>query len=324
VTQRRSRTTARSQNEFGERALRFLTLASVIIGLPLAIAQGRPASVIVATVILCLGSASALSYLWRKRLPSGNHKYGWERWAATGLTLAIVSTVAMASIFSSGRSFLMYGIFGFQNPSAAIRSGEPTFAQSAKYVRILLPVSNNIARDQELNQISLTIDWTGNILCYGPPTFSFRLSSNLYVDEKTGSVSGGSVVAESGTAAGFSVPVTGNAQGFCNNGELILDFIPPALVLEKSSTTVISIDVPKRIEISYVTHSPTGVGRFDTERGQLKLDMATLLMPSVGDLEDVTIELSAITDSGTTITACREVQGTQPARDQVPGCSGGR
>jgi len=306
VARRRSPAKARSQSESSELVLRYVTIASVIVGLLLAILQGRPASAIAAIVIIGLGFTNVTIYLWRKRLPSGYRKYGWERWCAAGVAVGIVCAVATANAFPLSRAFFIYNVLGFQNSSSLTRMGAPTFAQSAKFVRILFFVDNKATFAQELTQLALTLTWGGvssvSNCSESPLTYKFRLLSS------------GSVAAESGAAAGFRVPVTGKASQYCGGGKLTIHFNPPALILEKSSVSIISIDVPRRVKVTYVDPP----SRSNKNSPESIADLATVLIPTAG--ADVTIKLHAKTDSGTVLSACSEVLEPGSERGQISSC----
>ena len=302
----------RRESNAGERALLFLNTASLAIGLPLAILQGRPSSAIIVLIILGCGFASALVYIWRKRLPSGRRKYRRLRWGISTIAIMIASGVAVMGAVPVSRPVFLYDILGFQRPFEVIDAGQLGLALSDSYIRILVPVTNSSANSMQLNRMELNISWTSPVLCAGPPVFEFSLQNHLYVQAgKDGRAVSGSMNIESGAASGFNVPVTGEASGFCDNGTLVLRFTPPVLILERSSTGIISFNLPRNLRVSE-TVTVAGYSLKShrrephTSHEDIKLDMASLVIPSIGNRTSVMVEFSAATESGSTITACEK------------------
>ena len=66
------------QSSQGESLLRLVTIASTVVAFPVAVLQGRPASAVAALLIAAVWIAAATIHVWRKRSPSGKHKYSWR------------------------------------------------------------------------------------------------------------------------------------------------------------------------------------------------------------------------------------------------------
>ena len=214
--------------------------------------------------------------------------------------------------------------------SSPWETGGLTVAESAKYYRVSLPIYNNQADDRFVAQISIGIGRkVASEGCGQPaPSAKFTLKNHLLIIKKTGAART-AALAGSGAASGFSVPAVGSEKysEYCSStnkmsitDNLSLTFSPPALVLEKHSTTTIVIDIPKRMRVTLLVADPKM--RNDSERVNSHIDLPDLVKPvSQPGTADIVITLTTRFTSGSALSFCRELHGDAWGfSDQVPGC----
>ena len=110
---RRHGTEKPDSKDLGERILQLATLASILLGLPLAVVNGRPTSsiAILATVLLFIGMR--LLHLRRKRPPSRNRKRDTERLLMASLALLVSLGLVITIAIPVSRSYFIYNLLGF-------------------------------------------------------------------------------------------------------------------------------------------------------------------------------------------------------------------
>ena len=276
-----------------ERIVQLLTALSIVIGLPVAIVQGRPTSTVTVLVIVLLCLITGVMYLWRRRLPSGQYKYdsSWRWFTTTAVFVVFASLIVMFTIPPS-RAFVLDDVLGFTNVTA---TGEGiTVAESADYYRAVFPIYNPLSYDQVAGQMTLTVDV--NELCNASSTpYEYSLKNQLAGSTKN-HVARGTITPKNGVASGFSVLAAGTWYQDCNSSDLSLTFAPPGLVVQKSTTTLITVDIPKQI---------SAIGSAD------KVQIPDFLDPASPDsqfLQNVVFALSVNMVSGPKVSACTEFQ----------------
>jgi hypothetical protein len=232
-------------------------------------------------------------YLWRRRLPSGQYKYSspWRWFTTTAVFAVFASLIAMFAIPPS-RAFVLNDVLGFTNVTP---TGEGvTVAESADYYRAIFPIYNPLSYDQAARQMTLTVDV--NKICNASSTpYQYSLKNQLVGSTKN-HVARGTITPKTGVASGFSVLAAGTWYQDCNSSDLSLTFAPPGLVVQKSTTTLITVDIPKLISV---------IGSAD------KVRIPDFLNPASQDsqfLQSVVFALSVNMVSGPKVSACTEFQ----------------
>jgi hypothetical protein len=91
------------------------------------------------------------------------------------------------------------------------------------------------------------LDSPTNRSCANPDYYAYRIRDKIKVRERQGSKEvQGRVLSQSGSLAGFDLPVTGTLKGECAVVTLTLSF-HANITVAKETTTEIVIDVPKRM-----------------------------------------------------------------------------
>jgi hypothetical protein len=195
-------------------------------------------------------------------------------------------------------------VLGF--PRTAATAGDITVAESAKYYRVVYPLYSSLVFDQ-VNRITLTLDWTFACNAEASPPNIYSLQNQILVSSKHHSARA-AVIAKSGAAKGFEVPATGTWYQYCNTAYLSLTFMPPALVVQKSATTLIVMDIPRRMKIlgSKKQISLPDILNFTAGEGT----------PLPGR---ITVTLSVGMASGNESSACSQLQST-PRHKGGPAC----
>jgi hypothetical protein len=120
------------------------------------------------------------------------------------------------------------------------------------YYRIQIPVSNDLAQSDQLDTVTVTIDWNASlgVGCLAFPVY-YGLSDHVILT-KSGNLVSASVKASSGGFTGFMFQASGSLHEYCTSGKLTFTF-DPGLIIEPNSTALIYADVPKLINAT-TTH----------------------------------------------------------------------
>jgi hypothetical protein len=188
----------------------------------------------------------------------------------------------------------------------AVSTSGLTVAESSTYYRVIVPIYNSQTNDQAVKQISLDVVWHYNgVSCdRRPPIYIFRLRDKLYVNKKT-RLAGEDVTILSGIASGFRVTATGEwveGGGACGiPSRLGLTFSIPGLLLQKSATTLVAIDIPKQIKAisSSSFDSSPGMGKLAST-----LDLALPTNAYSDNYGYAIFTLKVCTASGNSLTTC--------------------
>lgn len=180
-------------------------------------------------------------------------------------------------------------------------------ATSASAYHIFLPVYNAQPSDQQLNLISLTITYPTGIACAESPYYIYRLHNTIIVDEKT-DLAQSNVTAESGIEKGLRVVSTGKWSGGCGPDQLTVNFTPPALILQKLTTTTVAVEIPRRLNIISEVYPSNRVLH------------KQVIVPNVNDLhyDYVAFRVTATTNNGVRLDSCLVLRGGQLPREQSP------
>jgi hypothetical protein len=212
--------------------------------------------------------------------------------------LAIAVTILLAWHPWSGES---------SNDGPSAQSLRMQVATSASSYRIFLPVYNDLPRDQQLNLISLTVTYPTGIACAESPYYQYRLHNTIIVDKKTGFAQS-NVTAESGIASGRRVVSTGRWSGGCGPDQLAVSFTPPALILQRLTTTTVAVDIPRRLNvISEVYPSRRALHKH-------------VIVPDINDLHYhyLAFNVTATTNKGVKLDSCLILKGGKLPREQWP------
>jgi hypothetical protein len=303
------------QSSQGESLLRLVTIASTVVAFPVAVLQGRPASAVAALLIAAVWIAAATIHVWRKRSPSGKHKYSWERWVMTGVSVISACALGTVNTLPAGRSWFTYEVLGISDPATSATAGTltigespqpageavPASGQPGRTYRVTLPVLNSRPDDEQLSRITLHIDWIWFVGC-DAPTYQYALQSPLTVTR--GGHAQGSILSQTGPASGFSVNAAGTLTLWCGTASLQLAFAPQALILQGHSTTVISIDLPAQLKL---TSAP----------GPDHMPPSTF---SPRQPANVIVTLTAATRTGAKLSACGESDSQAGTRQALTSC----
>jgi hypothetical protein len=310
-----------SPRSITERILQLVTLAAGVVALPVAILQGRPASAVAALVVVVAGLGLLIAHVWQSRLPSGQYRYSWWRWFTVATTVVIIAVLAGVNLNAKSRSVFIYGVMGFHKQAEA---DELVIAESSKYYRIQLPVSNHQGQDDQLDAVTLTLQWNSNtgIGCLATPV-SYQLADHIVL-AKNGNIATAPVKASSGGFAGFDLPTTGSLHEYCMSGALTFTFYP-GLIIEADSTTLMYVNVPKHINATY---EQIGAPYNSTKRGHIVADATGIPDPvngGTGNGEEysfVIIQANVKFISGETYSSCRMIRGIYVSRQiSDGGCS---
>jgi hypothetical protein len=219
---------------------------------------------LVFSAILMVGLAYALVYVWQRRLPSGFRKYGWQRWALVAFTATLAVGLASAGVLPASRGFLVHEVYGFSRTVPSAQSPGIQVASSRRFYRIVLPVDNNLSRDQQLNQMSVSMTYETGSGCAEAPYYIYRLQDTIVVKKATGHAQG-NITERSGIASGFDVRSTGEWRGGCGPDQVYFRFIPTGLTLKKLSTTMIAIDVPTRMHVKFEVYPARAIKPSQTQ-----------------------------------------------------------
>ncbi len=214
-------------------------------------------------------------------------------------------------------------IIGYSSSSTSLISSQLAVAESSRYYRLSLPLTNTLADDQVVARIALDVFRKSIGNCGGGPSGDqFTLKGKLGLVKNTGTaraaISGGP-----GLGAGFTVPTVGTWGSAidCAWWNLSLSFSPPALVLPGSKTTTVVIDIPK--EIRAVTDTSPQL-KYRTVRMHSKVSLPDLVNPTSRDYPSTYYLMFIVRvqlNSGATTSACRQLRGDMwTSADKRPGC----
>ncbi|HEX5298631.1 MAG TPA: hypothetical protein VFW50_16735 [Streptosporangiaceae bacterium] len=113
--------------------LQIVTLLAGVIGLMAAISAGRPASAIALLVIVIAAIGFALIYIWRARLKSGAHRYGWQRWIVLAISTSIIVFLGIVNIIPHTRGIFIYNILGFHQADVPMSLRSPREADTIAF-----------------------------------------------------------------------------------------------------------------------------------------------------------------------------------------------
>ena len=197
--------------DLAERVVQLATAISVVLGVPVAIVEGKPLStvLVLAIALFCLGMW--LLYLWRKHSASDGDEYKIQRLLTTGLAVAVTAGLTIVMAVPPSRSYFIYNLLGFQRSTSALSQDGLSAAESSTFYRLIMPVHNSES-DQVVKQITLEINWWPHVACDAAPIFSsYQLTDTVYVDRQTGRAQA-SVALKSGPAAGFKAAPPGRSR----------------------------------------------------------------------------------------------------------------
>ena len=192
-----------------------------------------------------------------------------------------------------------------QSPSSVTpaQSNGISVAADKQFYRIFFPVRNASSSDQQLDQISVIMTYPTNIGCAEIQFYAYRLTNTIVV-KKAGGIAQGAVTVESGHASGFAVPATGQWSGGCGPTQLYFEFPPPALTLNRLSTTMVAIDVPRRLNvISEIYPNKIGLQK-------------RITFPKIGGTDFMAFHVRGSTSGGTKIDSCFVLRGALAAAPQ--------
>ena len=289
--------------DLSERLLQVATLAGILLGLPVAITKGRPTSTVLLLAVALLCLTTLVLHLWRKHLPSGDRKHEGQRWFITGLASIAFLSLAVTIAVPASRSYFIYSLLGFHHRSPSLRADGLAAAEAAQYERVILPIYNPRSYDQEVKSITLDVEWRPIEACFEqPPSYFFQLEDKVFVSRKAGAAMA-AVMLRSGAASGLRVTATGFwVYGQCDMAShLTLTFVTPGLLLLKSATTMIAIDIPKQIQAVFSKTHPMARVQHKTA------DIPDLSLPTgaFSDLAGYAVfGLTVRTTSGVILSAC--------------------
>jgi hypothetical protein len=309
---------AKTGKDVAERVIQILTVIVALIGLPLAIAQGRPASVIVCATCVFAAIIVVTIRLWRARLPSERIKYQWQRWAAVATATAFVTALLVSSLIPTGRHFLIYSVLGFRSQ---VQTDVITIAESSHYYRVQIPVTNARPEDQQLANMTVTVSWGEKYpttTCQAVPV-AYRLDGRLRVTN--GSSATGSVQVLAGGLAGFRLPVTGSFEDQCTSAKLVLSFMP-GLSLQKNSTTLLYVDIPKHLQ-AYSDEYNAEISQAGQQQQSKQLSIGIPRLTAKSKVRTgyyIAVTSDSQTSSGDKVSGCEELDGGSSTGLRMTGC----
>lgn len=133
-------------------------------------------------------------------------------------------------------------------PSPFPSVGQLAITQGSSYYQFISPVFNPEQKDQQIRQIDIDVRWQDTSNCAGTAANTYKVGDALLMYEKGKVV--GSVVPQSGAAAGSAVNAVGSFHQDCGKlDDLTLEFTPPALILTRDTTSVISVSLPLELQV---------------------------------------------------------------------------
>jgi hypothetical protein len=135
-------------------------------------------------------------------------------------------------------------------PPTSTQTVPMSAAASHKSYRLVFPVNNVLASEQSVERLHVIISFDGVPCAEVPPAVIYEIS-DVVVTEPSGTITQGAASAESGTATGFRVPVSGLINYGCGLNQVQLSFAPPGAILNRLTTTPIAIDVPREVGVTY-------------------------------------------------------------------------
>jgi hypothetical protein len=309
VMARRSRSgsAGKQATEYLERILQIATLSAAIIALPVAIFQGRPASAVTALIAVIAGMVLAVVHVWRARLPSGQRRYRWQRWAGTLIAFGSLASLAIACIAPATRGAVLYDILGFRRPEVS----QLTIAAGSGHYRIQIPIYNVQDQDDQVDSVTVSVDWNENVdIACESNTAEYQLQDTVIVGA-VGKTLRATVSDSSGGLANLSLPATGSLTTYCVGGSLEFTF-QPGLIVRARSTALIYVDIPEQIRATHVRITGP-VPSTPMPPGPIVADATDIPDPVTGGPESqysfVVIRSRVTLSSGTARSSCNVVKG---------------
>lgn len=208
-------------------------------------------------------------------------------------------------------------------------------AASAERYRLTLLLSNQLSEEQTVDSLDLVITGAGVACAELPPVVLLEVEGVVVASDEqitgegatgSGLIVDGSVSAGSGPASGYEVPIKGTYNYGCAWNQLQLKVAPPAVILERLTTTPIVIDVPKIIKILLRiddVHGGALTERVPVPEGRQET------LPSITNLYSgrqdqwVAFRVSATTSDGSHIDSCYMLAGAESDETTGPqDCNG--
>jgi hypothetical protein len=243
----------------------------------------------------------------------------------SALILGVLSLLGVVLTGGNAPTFIMTpaGSTPSPAPSESITSGDLTLTDTPNYYLLILPIYERSSEGQQIREFSLTMSWGGTAtpcpVGGGSQTPASEQNYRYVLDGTIKVASGahtaeGSLRDESGVASGSSIQAIGTFQNFCDDATLDLDFTPPALTLD-GSTTTISIELPKIMTVSQLpSASPSSTARPQNDSSKIVDPTGS---SSEAQYAYVQIDLFASIGTGEFIGGCAELTGLQISRKQA-------
>jgi hypothetical protein len=164
------------------------------------------------------------------------------------LILAASATIAIGII--------LLGAFFSPAPESGIILGSLSLAESRGSYELIVPISSRQSMGEQVEEISLDIQWSCNLAVPGPPPHTYAVDGNVKV--LGGNVIEGRVISEANSSGSEYVQAAGSLLDDGCGDTLKLAFRPPALMLSSQAIVPISIVMPERNTFTF-----TKVTEFD-------------------------------------------------------------
>jgi hypothetical protein len=186
-------------------------------------------------------------------------------------------------------------------------------AVSNKAYRVIFPIVNSQAVDEQLERVTLFISFHGPPCAEIPPILLYKIQGSVEVNS-SGRIRKGVISIKSGLASGFTVPAAGVLNFGCSIDQLQLEFLPPGATLGRLHTTPVVIDVPRKLNVTRIVLP-------QSMRQELHFRAP---MPSIGNPNEVNyiaFHIITLTGDGKRLSSCFLLTGSQTSlRPGVQNC----
>lgn len=250
-------------------------------------------------VISLLALVAAGLAVWQSRL----RRRSWKERPV--LISGLACAVACAVLTISTAVSLLDSSYPI-SPGRTVQDRTISAAISGKFYRIIYPIVNNSSGERQIESVTILVSFWGQPCAESPLVQLFQLKDSVKVNSDKKIVAGG-VSVESGEAAkGLSVPVSGLINDGCTLNQLQLTFRPPGAELPRNSTTLLEVDIPKHLNVTYQSASYSQT-----------VGLPNVVNPYAGNF--IAFHVIASISGGRRLGSCFMLTGSRPSPGAAPG-----